>query len=92
MLISEKIGYFVKSVDQYNINNAFVSGMYVATVAILSGVFWLTAIQFQAGGSETIPKSVELYANSLGIGLYVGTDSEQYYSQSDTATVLDTEP
>lgn len=22
-------GYFVKSVDQYNINNAFVSGMYV---------------------------------------------------------------
>lgn len=42
-------GYFIKSIDQYNINNAFVSGMYVILVAILSGTIWLTAIQFQAG-------------------------------------------
>jgi hypothetical protein len=25
-------GYFLKSIDQYNINNAFVSGMYVGTL------------------------------------------------------------
>lgn len=85
-------GYFVKSVDQYNINNAFVSGMYVPIVAILCGVFWLTVIPFQAGGFEIIPKSAELYANSLGLGLYVGTDSKQYYTQSDAATILDTKP
>lgn len=42
-------------------------------------IFELTAI-FQAGGPEVIPKSVELYANSLGIGLYVGTDPEQSYT------------
>ncbi|KAL3713285.1 hypothetical protein TMatcc_001988 [Talaromyces marneffei ATCC 18224] len=28
----------------------------------------------------------------LGFGLYVGADSKQYYSQSDTAKILDTEP
>lgn len=87
-----KIGYFVKSVDQYNINNAFVSGMYVTVVVILSGVSWLNVIQFQAGGFETLSKSVELYANSLVLGLYVGTDPKQYYTQSDAATILDTEP
>jgi hypothetical protein len=87
-----KIGYFVKSVDQYNINNAFVSGMYVTIIVILSCVSWLTVLQFQAGGFETVPKSAELYANSLVLGLYVRTDPKQYYTQSDAATILDTEP
>jgi hypothetical protein len=68
-------GYFIKSVDQYNINNAFVSGMYVILVAILSGTIWLTVIQFQAGRFEIIPKSIELYTNGLGIGLCFGANS-----------------
>jgi hypothetical protein len=72
--IENILGYFVKSVDSYNINNAFVSGMYVSKMTGFV-CMRLTGVRYKAKGSSAIPESVELYTDSMGFGICLGPDS-----------------
>ena len=59
------LGYFIKYLDQSNINNAFVSGMLVFMGCCMDRDHSELTTNDQARRLETFWKSIELYANML---------------------------
>lgn len=79
-------GFFIKFLDQVNINSAFVSGMSATSFPVL-----LKALIFeQERGPRPLPESIELHADLLDRRRHRRTSTKQYLIDADTRSRMDT--